>query len=200
MPETPETESYGELFTNLEGIERGNALLAKLQELLPEESMPDNAWEYDEYGEVTSTDYLRDLTQEIAMQGGYVETIHKQLNKLVEAEQKICRFPERLAEVDIYEINNIKTDIEKFSAAEIDRVANIQDVAEAKLDINRQLMNTAILHYGTILDPLRKTSKVFLDVEKTKYPDFWKLYNQVNTMRTSLGIMGRNSITRIPRS
>lgn len=199
MTLTPETEPNGELFTSLEGIERGNALLAKLQDLLPEESMPDNAWEYGEFGEITGVTYLRDLTQEIAMQGGYVETVHKQLNKLVEAEQKICRFPERLVEPDHAELSEITNQLDKFSEQEILRVAGIEDINDALHDINRKLMNVAVDYFQLQLDKIRSTTKVFLDGNKTMYPDFWKVCDQVDTMRTAVGIIGRDSIRRVPR-
>lgn len=59
-----------ELFANLEGVERGNALIEKLRDLLPEEEIPDTAWAYGENGEVVAVEYLVNLTMAVAMEGG----------------------------------------------------------------------------------------------------------------------------------
>jgi predicted RNA binding protein with dsRBD fold (UPF0201 family) len=59
-----------ELFANLEGVERGNALIEKLRDLLPEEEIPDTAWEYGQNGEVVAVEYLVNLTMAVAMEGG----------------------------------------------------------------------------------------------------------------------------------
>ena len=200
MPPQPEDASEkGELFTGIEGIERGNALLEKLRELLPEEPIPDNAWEYSEFGEIIAIEYLKNLTMEVAMAGGQTENIHSQLHKLIEAEKKICRFPEKLRELDLTELDSILIALDRVPDHIIDQVSQIEDVTEAKADTTRQLMNEMVNLFGPILDRLSKTSKVFLDGQKTMYPDFWKAYNQVDTMRTAVGILGRDSIRRIPR-
>jgi len=59
-----------ELFANLEGVERGNALIDKLRDLLPDEEIPDTAWEYGKNGEVVAVEYLANLTMAVAMEGG----------------------------------------------------------------------------------------------------------------------------------
>jgi hypothetical protein len=132
--------------------------------------------------------------------GGQAEEVHSQLYKLIEAEKKINRFPERLAELDMIGLENINEDLDKFSTEEVDRVSNIPNVPEAMVDINRSLMNTFVNHYGPILNKLLQTSEVSLDQDHTKYPDFWNLIQRVDTLRTAVGIMGKDGIRRIPRT
>lgn len=199
MEPTNETEPTGELFLNLEGIERGNALLNKLRDLLPDEDIPDDAWGYGENGEVITIEYLKNVTMAVAMEGGQVEEIHSQLHKLIEAEKKINRFPELLGDLDMSGLENINADLDKFSAVEIDRVSTIPDVTTASIDVNRTLMNTFVNHYGPILNKLLQTSKVSLDVDHSVYPEFWNLLMRVDTMRTAVGIMGKDGIRRVPR-
>jgi hypothetical protein len=132
--------------------------------------------------------------------GGQAEEVHSQLYKLIEAEKKINRFPERLAELDMSGLEDINEDLDKFSTEEVDRVSNIPNVPEAMVDINRSLMNTFVNHYEPILNKLLQTSQVSLDRDHTKYPDFWNLIQRVDTLRTAVGIMGRDGIRRIPRT
>lgn len=200
MPSTPENSPNDvELFAEYEGIERGNAILDKLRDLLPDEQLPENAWEYGEKGEVVAIDYLRDLTMAVAMEGGQVEKVHAQLQKLIEAEKKINRFPERLTELNMGGLENIEADLDKFSIEEIARVNSIPTVSEASIDVNRQLMNTFVNHYGPILNKLLETADIKADVDHTHHPEFWVLIQRVDTMRTAVGIMGKDGIRRIPR-
>lgn len=69
MTKEHEGEPARELFSNLEGLERGNALLGKLADLLTDEVIPNIAWEYGEHGEVVGIEYLKDLTMAVAMGG-----------------------------------------------------------------------------------------------------------------------------------
>ena len=200
MEPTSEAEPKEELFSNLEGIERGNALLKKLSELLSDEEIPDRAWEYGENGEVVAIEYLVNLTMAVAIEGGQAEEVHSHLHKLIEVERKINRFPELLADLDMSGLENINADLDKFSAEEINRVNSIPDVATASVDVNRTLMNTFVNHYGPILNKLLQTSKISLDLNHTAYPEFWNLVKRVDSMRTVVGIMGKDGIRRIPRT
>lgn len=97
-------------------------------------------------------------------------------------------------------IENIDADIDKFSVEEINRVSSIPSVAEASTDVNRQLMNTFVNYYGPILNKLLQTSQVSLDIDHLKYPDFWNLLQRIDSLRTAVGIMGKDGIRRIPRT
>ncbi len=198
-PSHENQENTEELFVNLEGLERGNALLAKLHDLLPDEDIPEQAWEYGEQGDVVAIDYLRNLTMAVAMEGGQVEKVHAQLHRLIEAEKKINRFPEQLTGLDMDGLENIETDLNKFSAEEITRVHSIPNVAEASIDINRQLMNILVNHYGPILNKLVETAAIKEDADHKHHPEFWVLIQRVDAMRTAVGIMGKDGIRRIPR-
>jgi hypothetical protein len=194
MPSSHEDpQGVAELFTNLEGLERGNALLEKLRVFLPDEFIPEQAWEYG------AINYLRDLTMAVAMEGGDVEKIHAQLHKLIEAEKKINRLPEQLVELDMSGLENIEADLDKFSDEEIARVHSIPDVLEGSKDVNRQIMNTFVNHYGPILNKLLETATVKTDVDHTRHPKFWTLIQRVDILRTAVGIMGKDGIRRIPR-
>jgi len=187
-----------ELFSGLEGLERGNALLDKLKEYIPEEDVPDATWSYDEFGRISDIDYLNssNLAMAIDNAGSAAEGILSQLYKLIKAEQEICRFPERLAEPDQESLNAIKIELEKFSTEEINRVAAISEVSELSKDMNRPLMNAAVSHFGKILENLRTQTKVFLDSEQTLYPEFWELYNKVDAMRVAVGGIVKDEIIR----
>jgi hypothetical protein len=189
------------LFANLEGIERGNALLEKLRDILPDEDIPEEAWGYDEFGRVTNTEYFGLLTMAVAMShdSDTAEKVHSQLYKLIEAEKKINRFPERLQGLGMNGLENIEADLDKFSVEEITRVHSIATVPDASIDVNRQLMNTLVNHYGPILNKLLETADVKSDSDHTHHPEFWNLIKRVDNMRMAVGIMGKDGIRRIPR-
>jgi hypothetical protein len=197
-----ENETTNEvLFANLEGIERGDALLEKLKELLPDEEIPERAWGYDGFGKVTNIEYLDLLTMAVAMSDGSDKAakVHSQLYNLIEAEKKINRFPERLQGPDMNGLENIEADLDKFSAEEITRVHSIATVPDASIDVNRQLMNNFVNHYGPILNKLLETADVKSDIDHNHHPEFWDLIKRVDNMRTAVGIMGRDGIRRISR-
>jgi len=70
MPPTNEQASNNtESFPNLEGLERDHALLNKLGDLMPDESLLEEPWSYDEYGKIVGTEYLLDITMSVARSG-----------------------------------------------------------------------------------------------------------------------------------
>lgn len=140
-------------------------------------------------------DYLRDL----AMEGGQVEKVHAQLHRLIEDEKKTNRFPERELGLNMSGLENIEADLDKFSAEEITRVHSIPTIPEASIDVNRQLMNTFVNHYGPILNKLLETADIKSDVDHKHHPEFWVMIQRVDIMRTAVGIMEKDGIRRIPR-
>jgi hypothetical protein len=96
---TPDSVPTQENITNPELI-RANECLQQLREILPEDEqsdVPAVAWSYGEYGECILTPISNDLAMSWVMSDNTdAELLFGELNELQMAEEKRCRFPEKL--------------------------------------------------------------------------------------------------------
>lgn len=187
MPPTQEQgPNDGELFPNLEGLEKGEALLEKLKDLLPEETLPEEPWSHGEYGQIIGTEYLPELTMAVMMSDDVqTEKIHSQLHKLIELEKTLCRFTEKLRAPNIKDFENLQNDLDEM-LTHINQPISAADAL--KDELRQKTIRPAFTKISEQIKKLFTETRLRMIGNEDEYKDFWEnQYPKYNEIRILLG-------------
>lgn len=105
------------------------------------------------------------------------------------AEFNTVSAPESLEEPDFEGVSSLLEVISEFSSEDIKEVAAISTAEEGFSNPLRKRMKDSISSAYKLACKLRWESKACLDTDKTRYPEFWQIFDKFEAMYQAVGVI-----------
>lgn len=105
------------------------------------------------------------------------------------AERDTIPSHESYSEPNFEEMGTLLELVNKYSEEDIQIVADIQDSEVAFASPERKQMKEDMAPFFKLVCKLRWESKVALDTDRSKYPEFWQIFDKFEAMHRAVGIV-----------